>query len=121
MWLHVVFFHWNILINIQEGSIKKTPGCLNPLTRAEIIELAIAAEEAESQAQFVQVMGQLEGITTIGLLIFQIARDRIADARIRYGRHSRAYQNWLACYKTRYAATVKELPKSQESHQRRKQ
>ncbi len=75
------------------GKPDKCPGRTNQRNtrstriRAGIIELVIAAKEAESQTQFAQVMNQFEGITNIGLLIFQVARDQIADARIRYARN----------------------------------
>ena len=81
---------------------RETPFQIKPITKAEIIDLAIAAEAAKAQEQFDAVVGRLRGVTTVGWLIFCIARNRIADARTEFGPDSQRYQDWVASYRAKY-------------------
>ncbi|MBI1881765.1 MAG: hypothetical protein HYR94_26610 [Chloroflexi bacterium] len=99
----ILFGLTGIIISATERRAKKEILVQNRMiTKGEIIDLAIAAEAAEAQEQFDAVVRRLRGVSNSGRLIFWIARDRIADARIHYGRDSQEYKNWVASYKAKY-------------------
>jgi hypothetical protein len=82
--------------------LKKIPFQGNAISKAEIIELVIAAEAAESHEEFFEVVKRLRGVPPGGVLIFHIARNRIAEARLEFGRESHQYKDLVATFRIIY-------------------